>query len=86
MISAGIRSFFEQVKLTEVISKENVNERIPCAFTPSRAELTRIVEEAVAKKLLETKMDILKENMLFYLALDKGNKRGISHFVKYNCF
>ena len=31
-------------------------------------------------------MEILKEHVRIYLASDKGNKRGISHFVKYICF
>ena len=49
LISAGIRSFFEEVKLTELIGEEKVNEGIPCAFTPSQPELTKMVEEEVAK-------------------------------------
>jgi hypothetical protein len=52
---------------------------------PSETELRRLMLQHTAKSMLETSL-MVKEAFAVYLACDKGNKKGMDHFIKFLCW
>ena len=80
LISASIRAFMHGTDL----AVGDLDELIPKSCFPSQTKLSEMINKLAANFLSEMAEEIRRAGKCYY-ACDKGNKRGVQHFVKYVC-
>ena len=80
LIASSIKAFSSKIGLALT------NMEISKAFTPSQSTMSLMILETAASIVQKLQQDIENADSPIYLACDKGNKKGISHFVKYFAF
>ena len=80
MIAASHRALLHDAG----IDINDLEEKITCGTVPSKTSLTAFIDEIAEEKLAFLRIDIADK--IVYLACDKGNKKGIGHFVKHLSF
>ena len=76
LCAASVRAFLHDVGITAPA----LNEKVARSCTPSRATFTEYIDETAAEKLAYLRESV--KGKFLYLSCDKGNKKGIAHFVK----
>ena len=79
IISAGVYTFLNDIGWKE----PNLAKKVSLSCTPSQSATEHFVSRAAAKRMVVLKKELENKNIKIYIACDKGNKKGISHFVKY---
>ena len=77
LISVSVYSFLKDVGW----SKKNLARKVSRSSTPSQSCMEKILAESAARKFVLLKNDLESKRVKLYLACDKENKKGISHFV-----
>ena len=78
--AAAIRAFLHNINYTIT----GINDKIAASFIPSRTSFAQYVYETAAEKLAWLRKEIIGKKL--YMSCDKGNKKGIGHFIKFICF
>ena len=64
-------------------SQKNPAWKVSRSWTPSQTGMEKILAESAARKFVLLKNDLVDKIVKLSLACNKGNKQGISHFVKF---
>ena len=79
LISSAIYCFLNDVGW----GKKSLIKKITRSSTPSQTLCDKLVTRLAAKKMAMVRSELSDNDIKIYIACDKGNKKGISHFVKY---
>ena len=75
LCAASVRAFLHNASINDPAFNDTV-----ALSTPSRASFNEYIDETAAEKLAYLRDSVVGKKI--YLSCDKGNKKGIGHFVK----